>query len=225
MHTHERTLLAQLGFADLDRQQTLHDLACQYLSTPETLQRLADYLEIAHGPTPQEETWICNSYKTHRQYLQSQQVSNIRVTLEYEISKGQEKYRSTIGFADLALAIEVQVKQTNVQERQIDRYPVREPAEWSDWQAKLDGVDRKELFYGIEVKVTPVSVHEIIRQVKLYRSYSPITAWIVATTYDLSEPEARCLTNENIRHLRLGGKFNEYVVGRQAEQVANSVEM
>jgi hypothetical protein len=225
MHAHERTLIAQLGFADLDRQQTLHDLACQYLSTPETVQRLVDYLEIAQAPKPQEEAWIIDGYDAEERFLWSQQVTNIKTILEYEISKGQERYRSTIGFADLVLVIKVQEKQTNVMERRLVSQKFNEPKAWTDWQAKSDHIRRKELLYGIEVKVTPVSVHEIIRQVKLYRSYSPITAWIVATTYDLSEPEARCLTNENIRHLRLGGKFNEYVVGRQAEQVANSVEM
>ena len=31
-HTHDRTLLAQLGFADPDKNDAMHDLVCEYLA-------------------------------------------------------------------------------------------------------------------------------------------------------------------------------------------------
>ena len=33
-HAHDRTLLASLGFADPDKKDQMHDLACEYLSQP-----------------------------------------------------------------------------------------------------------------------------------------------------------------------------------------------
>jgi len=39
-HAHDKTLIAQLGFADADRREPLHDMACRYLAQPEQAERL-----------------------------------------------------------------------------------------------------------------------------------------------------------------------------------------
>ena len=54
MHAYERTMLAKLGFADPDRCEQLHELACQYLATPAATRRLLQYLAIERGPEPYE---------------------------------------------------------------------------------------------------------------------------------------------------------------------------
>ncbi len=41
MHSHNRTLIAKLGFADSDKKSPRHDLACQYVIEPEQLATLA----------------------------------------------------------------------------------------------------------------------------------------------------------------------------------------
>lgn len=35
-HAHDRTLLAKLGFADPDKKDARHDLACRYTALPES---------------------------------------------------------------------------------------------------------------------------------------------------------------------------------------------
>ena len=55
MHSHERTMLAKLGFADPDRREQRHDVACQYLATPDAIRRLIPYLKIECGPEPHAE--------------------------------------------------------------------------------------------------------------------------------------------------------------------------
>lgn len=42
MHSKDRTLLASLGFADPDKGNRLHYLACRYLTEPEQIARLGD---------------------------------------------------------------------------------------------------------------------------------------------------------------------------------------
>lgn len=44
MYSHNRTLIAKLGFADHDRQSPRHDLACQYLGQTEQVRRIAKIL-------------------------------------------------------------------------------------------------------------------------------------------------------------------------------------
>ncbi len=41
MHAHDRTLISRLGFADPDKKEPLHDLACRYLALPVNARRLA----------------------------------------------------------------------------------------------------------------------------------------------------------------------------------------
>lgn len=44
MHSHSRTLIAKLGFADPDKKSPRHDLACQYLGEPEQIAKIAKLL-------------------------------------------------------------------------------------------------------------------------------------------------------------------------------------
>ena len=38
-HTHDKTLLASMSFADPDKRNSLHDLACQYMAASENAMR------------------------------------------------------------------------------------------------------------------------------------------------------------------------------------------
>jgi hypothetical protein len=91
MHSHDRTLVSQLGFADPDKKDSRHDLACQYLSQPEMILKLVGLV------APEE--------------------SEVRgVRNETPIRKGEGQYQSTVGFLDIyvycgiySVAVEVKV--------------------------------------------------------------------------------------------------------------------
>jgi hypothetical protein len=74
-HAHDRTMLANLGFADPDKQEPLHDLACRYLMEPEQSGAILMSLGINSD--------VLYKYQ------------------EYTISKGEGQYRTTIGFMDV----------------------------------------------------------------------------------------------------------------------------
>src|SRR3954452_17922824 len=81
MHTHTRTLLAQLGFADSDKQDPRHDLACRYLAQKDVLRKVLR--------------------EAHKDARHVREVRVEQVIPEAHIVKGEGQYRSTIGFADL----------------------------------------------------------------------------------------------------------------------------
>lgn len=83
MHAKDRTLLAGLGFADSDKKNPLHDLACQYLATPE---RATKILGLVTAGVGDRRGWVVDG-----------------ASLEEHITKGERQYRSTIGFADLII--------------------------------------------------------------------------------------------------------------------------
>lgn len=101
MHTHERTLLASLGFADPDKKNPRHDLACQYLALPENHQRIARLL-VSDAPKSvtykvhDEQEW---TFSGTRRYA----ISVGDPTIEWPISKGDGRYKTTIGFVDVVL--------------------------------------------------------------------------------------------------------------------------
>lgn len=82
MHSHDRTLLARLGFADPDKKDPRHDWACQYLAQNEVALRVLRSLYA--GPK-----WRDHVVKGRRH--------------EAPITKGEGQYKVTVGFADLLL--------------------------------------------------------------------------------------------------------------------------
>lgn len=104
MHAHDRTLLASLGFADPDKKNPRHDLACQYLALSENHEKLARLVVPA---APKNVTYQlpgnlpCGypSVEATRTYT----VSIGSPILEWPITKGEGRYKSTIGFVDAVL--------------------------------------------------------------------------------------------------------------------------
>jgi hypothetical protein len=86
----DRTLIGRLGFADPDKHDSTHDLACQYLTLPDNVRRLVDIVKREH-------------YEQVRGF--DGKVSFDTPRPEHPISKGEGQYRTTIGFIDLFLDV------------------------------------------------------------------------------------------------------------------------
>jgi hypothetical protein len=191
-HSHDRTLLAALGFADPDKREPLHDLACEYLAEESQRERLMRLAGVSEKATS-------------------------RSVLEAAIAKGEGQYRTTIGFLDLRI-------------------------DWIDETVSSYSARAKGSVLT-EVKIRPVGVGDILRQINLYRSHitenlsyenndirSRIRAmdgekaayklisdkfWVLATTFELDHGQAQTIRGANITHIRLGDGFTKWFEGRQ----------
>ena len=84
-----RSLIARLGFSDPDRCDQTHDLACQYLSLPDSVRKIVDLVQTEY-------------YRPIRSF---QKLSYSAARIEVPISKGNGQYKTTIGFVDILLEI------------------------------------------------------------------------------------------------------------------------
>lgn len=57
MHSHNRTLIAKLGFADADKKLPKHDIACQYLGEPEQMMKLLQVIRPDLDQEPPRSDW------------------------------------------------------------------------------------------------------------------------------------------------------------------------
>lgn len=92
MHSHDRTLLAKLGFADPDKKNPEHDQACLYLRQPETLTRLSDWMRNVIATMPGREAVSVTA----------------KSQLEYHLQKGEGEYATTIGFLDAVIEFRIE---------------------------------------------------------------------------------------------------------------------
>ena len=221
MHSHERTMLSKLGFADPDRREPLHDVACHYLVTPDAVRRLIWCLAIEHGPEP----YADNSGDEERTSRVVRKVTSHRVSREFEIAKGLGQYRTTVGFADLVLQLHIADQHCEGRMRRRNVRDGRGNLTWSEWGQLDNRVDWSHVEMGVEVKAMPVAVSDVIRQVKLYRSYSGIRTWIVATTYQITRADLASLKNERFQHVYLGKHFQAFVAEQPASDPAVSMEV
>jgi len=201
MHSYDRTLLSRLGFADPDRKNPEHTMACLYLADPVGAERLIDSLFRGRlllalvEARQQSEDWgeIYDDYlpapiskqceiQTQSQLLDAPEHYWQRLTtrIEVPINKGHAQYQTTIGFVDVQIEAGAGVHRRN-------RRKIRpSPRLWADAgkreQAKLaDFVvgDWTEPYASallnehvcVEVKTQVHDAAEVIRQITLYREY------------------------------------------------------
>lgn len=280
MHSHDRTLLAKLGFADQDKQDPRHDLACQYLTTLEVMERIVAFVTAPFIKsvdktctttvlTKDEYNHWNDKYGTvfrGRKWTSVGGTGN--PSLEHPLSKGDGQYKTTIGFLDVVIPYKIRtdwdgengkavreevwedslgksysnwneaseaMSKVRAEFPQFDRginyhewddkcrthpeWPnsrIRYPVEWRVCR-RHEYDDRKLV---VEVKITPLGLGDIIRQLKLYREFdfsvagtyarTPID-WVVATAFPLSDSEVSILRDrEKIHHVRLGSSFEKW---------------
>jgi hypothetical protein len=207
MHSHDRTMIAKLGFADIDKGDTRHDLACSYLAQEERILAIHNLLftpvKKVKGATP----WVDSM-------------------TEVIIEKGdttKPQYKTTVGFVDVAAFI-VFPDQA--------RHPLSKDYMLSAWRSWCG-----------EVKIKRVGVGDIIRQIKLYKSYFQKQSicpyevknerdmkgdefttwehrWFVAVDWELTTTEIETLEREHIVSVRLGPKFDAWAKAQSKKKAS-----
>lgn len=266
MHSMKRTLLADLGFADSDRANPEHSLACRYLAG-EALQKLIDFCyrdeikefrkeRLTHAmseegmfsTTPEVRDCfykifceIARSQQTH--YFKTKRRS-IHVAVEsggrelhthalleidpgeisisgspqgeVAINKGNANYKTTVGFADLIVNVDI-------------CYPIQEiivmiPSRCSEQEAKdafalaITKAKVSKIYcrqvpknaIGVEVKIARVDMETVVRQINLYKEFISVGKWVVAAPWGITADEDALLQRAGIRFLRLGENFEKY---------------
>lgn len=216
MHSHDRTLLAKLGFNDADRKDPIHDLASQYLALPQHVERILrmcgwgrDIERVmmkcpvcgsAELRDPGAPTAGCGTWSTQRARCDGilepvyppGRLLLPKPALERLISKGTGHYSSTIGFADLYIDPVV-----------------------------------------VEVKISRCTASDLVRQLALYQQHLPRShSWAegrqfaaAAVAFDVSPSFVQALDAAGIKLVRLGPKFREWAAAQQAEPLANVDEI
>lgn len=242
MHSHDRTMLARLGFADPDKGDRRHDLACQYLARPEGVARLVEIVLVpALGDGPID----------GRYWRGTQQSTITPGTARHEValSKGRDQYKTTIGFLDVMVPVgvitkseghclcditkRVYIHKGTQEEIGDEQYEVRRGEtgfrsfDWAFENRTVKGWRKdnrnqsQSVAIVVEVKVSPVGVGDMIRQINLYKEHfgefrephRPIGyegQWAVATYFPLKATDADTLIREGIRPIRLGDAFDRW---------------
>jgi hypothetical protein len=243
MHAYDRTLLARLGFDDPDKRDMKHDLACQYLVQPATLGRLTAAilhpLIAQRGDTLRFERPGREGVFEGRVETDLQKIAVGPAILEHPINKGENQYKTTIGFLDVVVPI-------TYKKRYVGQQITKEYGDDADgkcrWHDARKSVDQTEDFctaFLIEVKASPLRVGELIRQINLYREYpvvlpshnlrlgregkmqpSPLehSIWVLASTHPVSDLDTATLKSSNIYHVALGESFERWVVEQERQK-------
>ena len=222
MVQNEQILLVQSSFSNPYCGDVYHDLACQYLATPQGMNQLISFLGIEHKPMSWQERW----QNLKQQSLRSQVVIANHATLAYPITKGLGRFKSTLGVADMVLHVITEEQHTRVQQCERERFfPEENQEKWTEWMPRQDIVFNNRLTFGVEVKVTRPPLDELLRQIQLYRFYSGIKDWVVVTTYAFPDSEIYSLLREDIRHLRLEKKFYAFVKDQQQKEAIRNLQI
>jgi hypothetical protein len=235
MHSHNRTLLASLGFADEDKLDPKHDLACRYIAQKALVMKLAEMIYPAK--CPYKESWkrpYDGVIAVEMDGTYDRTVSSCgQCSFENPLSKGEGQYRTTIGFIDVLARVDV--AESVVGKKRIRANEYKQDAPWADWEPYQTGGKRGEAF-GIEVKITPVGTGEIIRQINLYRQYLPVPGkyerrpmkrvpFVLATAFPISEASSEQLVGEGINHVVLSSAFDAFCESQAVRGEAKSIEI
>lgn len=292
MHSHDQTLLAKLGFADPDRRNSRHDLACDYLAQPDIAIKLLAPFITKDNPhvvsIPRDiqrlreggRCWLSGSSLTiHREYngICVHRLGTPVSRLERPVSKGEGQYKTTVGFIDVTLQADIHRRFVGKSRREYEQFknqgetnelglkvakvafdaigrrtstievPVEKFAlnengvltcpdlelpglgyddqptrwgkletetevvwsEWADADRDLGVLEAACVF--VEVKIQPVGVGELLRQINLYREYLPRFPWYAVTAFDMNARELEQLKINRVHHLKLGHGFDKFV--------------
>ncbi len=233
MHSHEKTYIASLGFNDPDKKNSTHDLACQYLSKPENVHKILNTFKEKMPKRSQGRRY----YSEDKTVCYLRVVSDIlkyKLFQEVPIQKGHSAYKTIVGFIDLKIHIMhnfstedisikanesefLEIKDMSMEEVIILKNPVIEKSD-----------DTMNSYFNIEVKITNPGISNIIRQIKFYKEFQDHIRqeyYIVATAFPINDEEKTILENEDIGHILLGNKFEEYCSSLSSNKAEGLIEV
>jgi hypothetical protein len=189
MHSHDRTMIASLGFGDPDKQEPLHDLACRFLAQDDVMRKiLGSLLHRWLEPKDSKDGTIqvlCHGCKCEKKetnghapirakHRASSVMGRVQTSVECPLSKGDGQYRTTVGFIDLNAFFCIEDRVI------IEDFPdgkacvckdCGRPAEACSNAGDLMPTDSRNYRMCLEVKIGKTSINEVIRQIKFYRDY------------------------------------------------------
>ena len=220
MHSYDRTLLSKLGFADPDKRNPEHDQACLYLTQPDVARKVAAWMMELRG----EWTDKFGLLRFSKVRFASSQ--------EHHLQKGFGQYATTIGFIDVVYQFEGIVE--GVQTSKYVEVPSSKfKGEFVNKLVPCEPVPRQlppdhwKMF--VEVKIAPVSIGDVLRQLNLYASYfvnkyedraglqdqpvpidKTLPRGLLVAPWDASAAELDALRKSGYEFLKLGKAFNDW---------------
>ena len=228
MHSHDRTLISSLGFADPDKKEPLHDLACSYLTEPDVIRSV--FGKPKHRVGFDVDGLIDDEMEGGPFALdgRSEWKQSYNTKLEVPLLKGEGKYQTTIGFVD-ALLFRHELPTFDGKRQKLEyiagkwtRVGKVKPFQGSTLVGAYNENDVGFWVIGVEVKIQPVPVGDLLRQFRLYQSHvgtgfsvAEVTEWVAVLYYDIDDSYVSTLTNAGIRAIRLGESFSTWRTKRK----------
>lgn len=201
MRTSDKTLVASLGFADKDKRDNRHDAACQYIAGSEMFDTIAAHWPLEQIAKPYRTTHVipAGAVETGVRTIRCHQACAM---IDEPIIKGEGQYKSFVGFIDVLIEGCRCVHEANIIE---------------DDRPQPDRFYSDSFFIGCEVKIGEIPVGDILRQIKLYRSFSLASHWCLVLAWQPSAYDVQAFENENIAVIVLGNGFYKYYNERKLD--------
>jgi hypothetical protein len=236
-----RTLLANLGFSDPDKKLKTHDLGVSFLAQIHIIEKIIPLYFKGYRFSDMckffstGESWMSETSFNKNKFtlIPGYKIIGLGVRTEFPVSKGEKQYMQTIGFLDGIISVNIshihkKYVCTNITHRRKNYTEVDErgkcPCEVDNKECLWDdGIEiiKDEIFsIYIEVKITPQTSGDIIRQINLYRGHigNKIQKFLLAYNFDLSETEIKTIEAENILCVRLGSQFETWCKEKLSEK-------
>lgn len=190
MHSHDRTLLASLGFADPDKGNPEHDTICRYLTRPETVGKISDWL-FGYVGAP-----LDVGAKSVVRVVQPVP----KAMSEYHLAKGSGEYKSTVGFIDIL-------------------YEFRDWGYDYKCGDDTSFYDETPFRVFAEIKVARSNTGDILRQMQLYKSYLKLERYgrinhvpvgLLIAPWDMTKTEIALFKKEDIAFVKLGDEYKKW---------------
>lgn len=206
MHSHDRTLMAKLGFSDPDRGTPDHDLACLYMASKGVCEQVAALL-ARFAPAGLKE---------------SPDKVVVSATPEFHLRKGEGQYSTTIGFVDVLYRVHIMGPEFSYREQ--DGVDQSSP-DWREWKPRyVTRTGRRYLArypLACEVKISSPPIGDLLRQMRVYTDYLRLAnpyayepngfpLGLVVTRHPLPAAEKAALVEAGIRPVTLSDNYKTY---------------